>query len=364
MGVISRVFVSIRCEAKRFLRGLGADAVLAAFLVFAATVTVVDDVAPRHIREWYLPHTGWVPSGPYMATLFFVVLALSSGHPAHRALAVIPFMIIQLAFGAHEWLTEGVRESTNTYLRQSAFRPLWTVVVPIAWIALLVLVKPKPREIAPWAQRRDANPDVGAPPSQLIRVFCGPEGGVVEPTDWFRVRHQEPFPDEVVAAFRASCAIYRAKMAALLQHWDELALVREGPRPTVFFLEPEVSEDRRVMSLPVRIENKTLGSRSLFQSTASSDLYSYLPFSVIPDIEVGLTESAFEGPGWRHDWWSPHRSTSIPPEEPFRRLGFTIRPDPEQPGRAFLVPGWRRRMQWFASGLLRKLKGRRTTGCT
>jgi hypothetical protein len=147
---------------------------------------------------------------------------------------------------------------------------------------------------------------------------------VTEPTDWFRVRHRDPFPDDAVVAFRASCAVYRAKIEAILQHWDELPLYGTTPKPGVVFLEPEVSADRRVMSLPVRVENKTLGSRSLLQLTASRDLCAYLPFSVIPEIEVGLTESAFEGPGWRDDWWSPHKDTSIGPEEAFRRQGFTI----------------------------------------
>jgi hypothetical protein len=62
-----------------------------------------------------------------------------------------------------------------------------------------------------------------------------------------------------------------------------------------------------VLSLPVCIENKTLGSRSLFQGAASAELYLYLPVVVLPGLDVGLTEPALDGPGWRHDWWSPHR---------------------------------------------------------
>jgi hypothetical protein len=177
---------------------------------------------------------------------------------------------------------------------------------------------------------------------------------VTEPTDWFRVRHPDPFPEDAVVAFRASCAVYRAKVEAILQHWDEMPLLRTVPKPEVLFLDPEVSKDRRVMSLPVHVGNKTLGSRSFLQSTASLDLCSFLPFSVIPDIEVGLTEPAFEGSGWRHDWWSPHKDNSIKPEELFRRSGFTLKPDPANPGISYVVPGLRRRVQWFLYRLMNR----------
>jgi hypothetical protein len=184
----------------------------------------------------------------------------------------------------------------------------------------------------------------------------------VEPTDWFRVRHRDPFPEESVIAFRAACAVYRAKMQAVLDHWTELPLLCKTPKPEVVFFEPEVSQDGRVMSLPVRIDRKTLGSRSLFQSTASSELYGYLPFPVVAGIEVGVTEPAIQGPGWRNDWWSPHYDNSIGPEEAFRRLGFKVRADPGQPGRWHAVPGLRRRLQWFMTRVISRWRGRRTRG--
>jgi hypothetical protein len=175
----------------------------------------------------------------------------------------------------------------------------------------------------------------------------------VEPTDWFRIRHADPFPPEAVIAFRASCAIYRNKMEAILHHWGDLPTVGNGPKPVVTFLEPEVSDDGRVLSLPVRVENMTLGSRSLFQSTASRELCAYLPVPVIFEVEVGITEPALDGSGWRNDWWNPHKDNSIKPEEAFRRLGFTVKADPEHPERVYAVPGWRRRFQWFIAGLRR-----------
>jgi len=82
----------------------------------------------------------------------------------------------------------------------------------------------------------------------------------MEPTDWFRIRQPEPFTDEAVAAFRASCAVYRAKMEAVLDHWEDLPITRTVPKPTLVFFDAEVSKNGRVMSLPVRVENNTVGS--------------------------------------------------------------------------------------------------------
>jgi len=176
----------------------------------------------------------------------------------------------------------------------------------------------------------------------------------MEPTDWFRIRHDDPFPPETVAAFRASCAIYRAKVEAILQHWDHLPTMRTSPKPEVQFFPPEVSDDQRVLSLPIRVEPMTLGTRAFLQSSASRELYQYLPLAVVAGIDVGLTEPAFDGAGWRHDWWNPHRDNSIGPEEAFGQLGFQVKRDLEHRGRAWLVPGWRRRLQW----LVHRLRGR------
>ena len=183
-------------------------------------------------------------------------------------------------------------------------------------------------------------------------MFDGPKGVVVEPTDWFRIRHADPFPPEAIAAFNASCAVYRAKVEAILQHWDALPTIRTHQKPVVVFFDPEVSGDGRVLSLPMRIENQTLGSRSLFQSTATRELHSYLPISVMIGIEVGLSEPALQGAGVRHDWWNPHKDNSVGPEEAFRKQGFTLEPDPAGTG-SILIPGWRRRLQWLFAGLRR-----------
>lgn len=176
----------------------------------------------------------------------------------------------------------------------------------------------------------------------------------VEPTDWFRIRHRNPFSAEAIAAFRAACAVYRAKTEAILEHWAELPAMRSSPRPTVRFFEPEVSDDGRVLSLAVRVEHRTLSARALLQSTATRELHQYLPFPLVAEVEVGVTEPALEGAGWRNDWWNPNRDNSITGDEAARRLGFSLEKDAQHPGVARLVPGWRRRLQWLISSYRRQ----------
>ena len=68
---------------------------------------------------------------------------------------------------------------------------------------------------------------------------------------------------------------------------------------------------------------------------------------LLKGIEVGLTEPALQGGGWRHDWWDPKKDSSIGPAEAFGHLGFNLKADPQHPGEVRVVPGLRRRLQWF-----------------
>jgi hypothetical protein len=161
----------------------------------------------------------------------------------------------------------------------------------------------------------------------------------MEPTDWFRIRHAEPFSDEVFGVFKASCAIYAARIEATLAYWDTLPLTNTLPKPSITFLPAELSEDRRVMSLPIRVERQTLGSRSLLQSSAPDELRAYLPFPLAAQVEVGLTEPSPTRDGdWRHDWWNPNRPLGVPGEQVLRDMGIT--PVPLRPPRMGKVRYW------------------------
>lgn len=133
--------------------GVRRDPVLAAFLVFALAVTASDlltvvlapfDVpAARHLQERAVPYIGWVPSMCYAFSLYFGFSALLTGNARNRT-AVLLFPAMQAAFGVLAWFgMGGARVSTNPYLRISAWRPLWTIVVPLIWLALLLAFKPR-----------------------------------------------------------------------------------------------------------------------------------------------------------------------------------------------------------------------------
>jgi hypothetical protein len=134
--------------------GLRRDPVLAAFLVFALAVTAFDVLvvalatsglsAVRHLQERVVPYTGWVPSMCYAFSLYFGFSALQTGNARNRT-SVLLFPAMQAAFGVVAWFgMGGARVSPNPYLRISPWRPLWTIALPLVWLALLVAFKPRP----------------------------------------------------------------------------------------------------------------------------------------------------------------------------------------------------------------------------
>jgi hypothetical protein len=141
--------------------GLRRDPVLAAYLVFALGVTAFDvlilalspfDVpAARHLQEQVVPYTGWVPSMCYAFSIYSAFSALRTGNARDRN-AVLLMPGVQAAFGVIHWFgMGGARASEIPFLQISAWRPLWTIALPLVWIALLVTFKPRSTEAAPVA---------------------------------------------------------------------------------------------------------------------------------------------------------------------------------------------------------------------
>ena len=126
---------------KRLLSSCRRDPVLAAFLVFAVSVTVFSYGAPRSIRETVIPFTGWNPAAMYSFSVFFAILALLKPDRRIRN-TILLFPLLQLAFGLVEWLIQGARASENPYLRISAWRPVWSVLAPALWLAMLSFLQP------------------------------------------------------------------------------------------------------------------------------------------------------------------------------------------------------------------------------
>ena len=73
--------------------------------------------------------------------MFFVVLGLWSGIRRIR-FAPVALLMLQVGWGAWEWVSLGSHESDNPYLRVSAWRPVWAVAVPLAWAILIATTAP------------------------------------------------------------------------------------------------------------------------------------------------------------------------------------------------------------------------------
>jgi hypothetical protein len=125
----------------RVARTLAADPALASFVLFALVVAGLEGVGGAWL-ESALPYTGWAPALTYAFALPPAVIALWSGNTRARA-TVLGLLAIQALYGVFGWLWLGAsRPSPSPYLRISAWRPLWTVGVPLGWLAVLAVFRP------------------------------------------------------------------------------------------------------------------------------------------------------------------------------------------------------------------------------
>ena len=122
------------------LRNAVSEAPLAlkAFVGFSL-VAVAAEVAlffNGELRAAVLPHTGWVPSMAYLFGIV-MVLALMMGRSRWQlfwlSAALGVYMLIQ---GSAMIGRIGV-EDANPYLYVSWWRPIWVLVIPGMWIAVL-----------------------------------------------------------------------------------------------------------------------------------------------------------------------------------------------------------------------------------
>jgi hypothetical protein len=109
-----------------------------AFVLFSLAVTGVFEYAGKDFRAATVPFTGWVAQGPYMSSILFAVLALLSDRRVIR-FGVVALLGLPVVFGLVEWYWEWPRASWNPYLAISMWRPVWTIAVPLFWIAVLLV---------------------------------------------------------------------------------------------------------------------------------------------------------------------------------------------------------------------------------
>ena len=105
---------------------------------------------------------------------------------------------------------------------------------------------------------------------------------------WLHLRHPDGFSPERFEQFHAHCHVMQAYVKSLLANWNKLGAGTQPP-PHYIFYEPELSEDRKIATLPLGGE-WTIGSRAIIEDGCSKLLWRFMPISFTIDLEEGLTE--------------------------------------------------------------------------
>jgi len=120
--------------------------------VFSIVVCVADMwltfLGPESLKAKTVPFTGWGTSMPYLFGLFWVFyLIFGSDRRYIMRLALVAPLLIFIFMGVVQYAFPIGETFDNPYLRISPWRPVWTIVLPAIWIALL-LVAPRFRNPA------------------------------------------------------------------------------------------------------------------------------------------------------------------------------------------------------------------------
>ena len=115
---------------------------LLAYTIFAVAVTFIDHsiiyFAPGSVRAWLIPYTGWVPSVFYSFSIFFAFMLIYQHQKRNLVRLVISLQLLHaITVGIFAAFRVGSQSFGNPYLTISAWRPVWTVLIPIIWIAVL-----------------------------------------------------------------------------------------------------------------------------------------------------------------------------------------------------------------------------------
>jgi hypothetical protein len=116
---------------------------LLTYALFVIAVTLMDFVflpfAPEAFRASFIPYTGWLLSGSYAFTIAFAgALIFQRQRRTVIRFGITLILLVQIATGGYmQWREFGRPDFGNPYLMVSAWRLIWTVVVPGVWIILL-----------------------------------------------------------------------------------------------------------------------------------------------------------------------------------------------------------------------------------
>ena len=126
-----------------YTRFLAAPPELKIFATFSVVVTILGVAlpifGPKQLWEAVVPLTGWTPGLGYMFGLFFTFALIYLKSPSWvLRLGIIAPLVLQIIFGLIMMAMSSAKNFGNPYLTVSPWRPVWTVIIPALWIAMLL----------------------------------------------------------------------------------------------------------------------------------------------------------------------------------------------------------------------------------
>lgn len=106
------------------------------------------------------------------------------------------------------------------------------------------------------------------------------------PRRYFRLRYERgwdaPLVEIVVTGYRE----WLEWAKSVLQTWSEVPHRAKLPKPTYRFGEPSLSEDSKVITIPIDGDPITHGAMMVFEDGVPPSLYIHLPIEVLGEIEL------------------------------------------------------------------------------
>jgi hypothetical protein len=97
-------------------------------------------IGPLELKEAIIPYTGWSVSSSYSFIAIALVFLMNGYHndPSYGIKVIVFLLFISIIFGiANIGSAFGVEDFGNPYLTVSPWRPVWTIIIPSIWVALL-----------------------------------------------------------------------------------------------------------------------------------------------------------------------------------------------------------------------------------
>jgi len=120
-----------------------APSILVTYAVFAVVVTLADFVILPLVSETFrarlVPYTGWVASMFYAFTIFFAFTLIYQPKKRRvvRFAGITLQLLLQITYGVYQLFKMTGETFGNPYLTISPWRPIWTILIPSIWIAVL-----------------------------------------------------------------------------------------------------------------------------------------------------------------------------------------------------------------------------------